>query len=89
MHLYQSNRLEYLLALLVEICTAQPLADPLATEIIVVQHPGMGRWLAREWALKTGIAGLLSFPLPARALGDLYRLLRPEAAPEEIGRAHV
>ena len=48
MHLYQSNRLEYLLALLVEICTAQPLADPLATEIIVVQHPGMGRWLSLD-----------------------------------------
>ena len=89
MHLYQSNRLEYLLALLVEICTAQPLADPLATEIIVVQHPGMGRWLAREWALKTGIAGLLSFPLPARALGDLYRLLRPEAAPEAVWQRSV
>lgn len=73
MFLYQSNRLERLFAQLLQVCGGEPLADPFAAEYIVVQHPGMGQWIARQWALAAGIAAQLSFPLPARALGELYR----------------
>ncbi|MDO5675631.1 MAG: exodeoxyribonuclease V subunit gamma [bacterium] len=75
MHQYQSNRLENLFRQLLFNCTSRPLADPFAAEVIVVQHPGMGQWISRQWALTTGIASLFSFPLPARALGELYQQL--------------
>ena len=75
MHHYQSNRLERLFSQLLFNCSSKPLADPLAAEVIVVQHPGMGQWLSRKWALATGIASLLVFPLPARILGELYQQL--------------
>lgn len=73
MFLYQSNRLERLFAQLLEVCVGAPPADPFVAEYIVVQHPAMGQWIARQWALATGIAAQLAFPLPARALGELYR----------------
>lgn len=78
---YQSNRLEELLSQLLFHCTSHPLADPFAAEVIVVQHPGMGQWIARHWALATGIASLLVFPLPARILGELHQQLT--AAPRQ------
>ena len=84
MRLYQSNRLECLFARLVEICQSDPLPDPFAKEIIVVQHLGMRHWLSRQWAFKTGIAALLDFPLPARALGTLHRRLNPLAAQDKV-----
>ena len=75
MHLYQSNRLERLFDQLLVTCTTAPLDDPFTREIIVVQHPGMAQWISRQWALSTGIASCLHFPLPARALGELYARL--------------
>jgi exodeoxyribonuclease V gamma subunit len=70
LQIHHSNRLEVLLDHLLEVL-ATPLADPLAPERIVVQHPGMGRWLAQELALRTGIAANLEFPLPARFFWEL------------------
>jgi len=68
--IHHSNRLEALLDPLLEVL-ATPLADPMAPERVVVQHPGMGRWLAQQLALRTGIAANLEFPLPAGAIWDL------------------
>jgi exodeoxyribonuclease V gamma subunit len=70
LHIHHSNRLEALLERLMGVLAA-PLADPMAPERVVVQHPGMGRWLAQELALRAGIAANLEFPLPGRALWDL------------------
>lgn len=70
LRIHYSNRLEILLDHLVQVL-ATPLADPLAPERVVVQHPGMGRWLAQELALRTGVAANLELPLPAEALWDL------------------
>ncbi|RUM35907.1 MAG: exodeoxyribonuclease V subunit gamma [Desulfobulbus sp.] len=72
MHLYQSNRLEILFAALCD-CLAQPLDNPLVPEIIVVQNPGMARWLAQQIALRTGIAANLSFPLPASFFWSIFQ----------------
>lgn len=68
--IHHSNRLETLLDPLLEVL-ATPLADPMAPERVVVQHPGMGRWLSQELALRTGVAANLEFPLPAGAIWDL------------------
>ncbi len=72
LRLYQSNRLENLFAAL---CTvlAEPPAEPLAPEIVVVQNPGMARWLGQHIALTTGIAAHLEFPLPATFIWDVFR----------------
>ncbi|MCI5145885.1 MAG: exodeoxyribonuclease V subunit gamma, partial [Candidatus Electrothrix sp. AR3] len=71
MYLYQSNRLENLFAALCAIL-AQPIATPLAQEMIVVQNPGMARWLAQQIALHTGISANLSFPLPASFIWNIF-----------------
>ncbi len=42
-----------------------PLDDPLAPEVILVQNPGMARWLSQRMALEQGIAANVEFPLPA------------------------
>ncbi len=62
--LHQSNRLEQLLLLLCKTLAKVP-ADPLATDIVVVQNPGMARWVFQQIALHDGIAANLDFPLPA------------------------
>jgi len=64
MHIHHSNRTERLLEQCVALM-AQPAPDPLAPETVVVQNPGMARWLAQQLALQTGISANLNFPLPA------------------------
>ncbi len=72
--LYQSNRLEYLADLLAEL-TLSPLADPLAPEIVVVPHAGMGRWLSLRLAESAGICANVTFPLPATFIWQMLNQL--------------
>ena len=58
------NRLERLAETLAGDLAAAPPGDPLAAEVIVVPHPGMGRWLQRELARHWGVAMRLELPLP-------------------------
>ncbi len=74
LHLYQSNRLERLADLLSQV-TSQPLTDPLAAEILVVPHPGMGRWLALRLAERQGVCANVDFPLPAGFIWQMFRRL--------------
>ena len=71
MHLFQSNRLENLFNAL---CATliEPLNNPLSPEIIVVQNPGMARWLSQQIALRTGICANFSFPLPAVFIWHIF-----------------
>jgi exodeoxyribonuclease V gamma subunit len=62
--LHQSNRLEYLARRLAE-RLGRPVRDPLRADWVVVQHPGMARWLSLELAQTLGIAANIEFPLPA------------------------
>jgi exodeoxyribonuclease V gamma subunit len=71
LYLYQSNRLENLFTALCETITV-PLGKPLTAEVIVVQNPGMARWLSQHIALETGIAANLSFPLPASFIWNIF-----------------
>jgi len=71
LYLYQSNRLENLFSLLCK-TLARPLPDPLTPEIIVVQNPGMARWLSQQIAQATGIAANLEFPLPASCIWRIF-----------------
>lgn len=81
MHIHHSNRTEVLLERFVAV-TRQPLSDPMAPETVVVQNPGMARWLAQQLALETGIAANLDFPLPATFVWRVYSAWLPRM-PEE------
>ncbi|MEJ2589839.1 MAG: exodeoxyribonuclease V subunit gamma [Candidatus Thiodiazotropha sp.] len=75
--LHQSNRLERLarqLACQLE----QPAGLPLAQEIVVVQHPGMARWLSLQIATHLGICANLDFPQPAAFIWQVFRAMLPE-----------
>ncbi len=72
LHLYHSNRLECLAGELG--CTlAGPAAGPLVPETVVVQSPGMARWLYQRLAAGQGIAANIEFPLPASFVWRLFR----------------
>ena len=77
LRLYQSNQLEVLAQQLAQLL-AEPVATPLQKEQIVVQHPGMGRWLSQQIASRLGICANLDFPLPASFLWQLFEKLLPE-----------
>jgi exodeoxyribonuclease V gamma subunit len=71
LRLYQSNRLELLAQRLAE-HLAQPCCSPLQAETLVVQHPGMARWLAMQIAKHNGICANLRFPLPAVFIWEAF-----------------
>ncbi|MEW8508520.1 MAG: exodeoxyribonuclease V subunit gamma [Candidatus Thiodiazotropha sp.] len=77
LRLYQSNRLESLAARLAALI-AEPLDEALRQEQVVVQHPGMARWLSLRLADQLGICANLTFPLPAAFIWELFHTLLPE-----------
>ncbi len=60
----------------------QPLASPLAQEIIVVQSNGMARWLSLELARRLGICANVSFPFPATFMWELFQTVLKGQVPE-------
>jgi exodeoxyribonuclease V gamma subunit len=83
LHLYHSNRLERLADQLAD-TLRRPATDPLAPETIVVQHPGMGRWLSLQLARRLSICANTVFPLPAGFIWQLLRQLLADV-PENDG----
>ncbi|MEW8585578.1 MAG: exodeoxyribonuclease V subunit gamma, partial [Candidatus Thiodiazotropha sp.] len=77
LRLYQSNRLEMLAARLAALI-AEPLGEPLRQEQVIVQHPGMSRWLSLRLADHLGICANLAFPLPATFIWGLFHILLTE-----------
>jgi exodeoxyribonuclease V gamma subunit len=77
LRLYQSNQLESLAARLAS-QLAEPVAEPLRQEQVIVQHPGMARWLSLQIASHLGISANLAFPLPATFIWQLFHTLLPE-----------
>ncbi len=63
LNVFTSNRLEILADELAHILK-EPLSDPLAKEIIVVQSKGMERWLSLQLATRHGICANTWFPFP-------------------------
>ncbi len=61
--LFSGNRLELLAELLAARTGSQPL-PPLVAETVVVQNPGMARWLSMRLAERQRICANCSFPLP-------------------------
>ncbi|MEJ2481237.1 MAG: exodeoxyribonuclease V subunit gamma [Acidihalobacter sp.] len=70
-HIHHSNRTELLLDALAQVCAEAP-ADPFEAETVVVQNPGMARWLALGIAERSGVAANLEFPLLASFVWRVY-----------------
>jgi len=71
LHLYQSDKLEFLAELLTADNTTP--TSPFEPDIIIVQSQGMGRWLSLCLADKLGICANVRFQLPASFVWDLLR----------------
>ncbi|HEX4665184.1 MAG TPA: exodeoxyribonuclease V subunit gamma [Chthoniobacterales bacterium] len=70
LHLYTSNRLE----LLADQCAkvlATPLRSALVPELVVVQTPGMERWLTQQLALRQGVCANMAFLFPQRLVAQI------------------
>ena len=62
---------------LVEVLKA-PQGNPLTPETLVVQHPGMARWLSLRLAERLGVCANVEFPLPAAFVWRLLATLVPD-----------
>ncbi|MET0286075.1 MAG: exodeoxyribonuclease V subunit gamma, partial [Polyangiales bacterium] len=82
--IHRSNRLELLAEELADVVRT-PLADPFARECIVVQGPGMERWLSAFLSSRLGVWANPHFPFP-RGLLELFldHVLGP--LPEDAAR---
>lgn len=79
MHIHRSNRVESLLPSLARIVTA-PVSDPFAPEWIVVQGPGMERWLSMTLSRQNGVFANPRFPFPRAFLCEMIdRVLGAES----------
>ena len=83
LYLYQSNKVERLLAQLVALLLEQDVS-PLEHETIVVENPGLAHWLKMQLANSLGIAANLEFPMPSRFFWQIQRQLMPELAQESV-----
>ena len=75
--LYPSNRLERLAWRLADLLR-ETAGAPLQSEWVVVQHPGMARWLSLEIATRLGICANLQFPQPATFIWRIFHACLPE-----------
>lgn len=80
LHLYTSNRLDYLAQILAGI-VARPL-DPMTPETILVQSGGMQRWVSMHLALELGVWANARFPFPVAFAYELARNLLPDLSPD-------
>lgn len=76
----RGNRIEALLDGLAERVMA-PGRDPLAPSCVVVQGPGMERWIAQSLARRFGICANLAFLFPSELLERLFAALPSAVVP--------
>ncbi len=75
--LYHSNQVDVLKSLVVALIKQDPLPDPLRSEHILVQSPGMAQWLKIALSQEMGVAANLSFSLPASFIWDSFVAVLP------------
>jgi exodeoxyribonuclease V gamma subunit len=70
-YLHTSNRLEVLIKALSRILSDSP-ESPLEKEMVVVQSPGMERWISMELARAFGICANVEFPFPNHLISRVF-----------------
>ena len=78
LRVHQSNRLDVLAHVLNQYLSVPVNEDPLASEVVVAQNPGMAQWLKLRIAEAHGIAAALEFPMPASFIWRVMRELDPD-----------
>jgi len=76
----RSNRMERLVDALAE-TVAEPLPDPLAPEVVVVQNRGMARWVSQRLADRFGAWMNARFPFPNAAVDEWFEAVLGPADP--------
>jgi len=71
LNLHHSNSLEQLNLILLQ-QLAKPSDSVLRPELILVQNPGMKRWLQQQISLASRVAANFEFPLPSRFIWDVF-----------------
>ena len=82
LRVYHSNRLDVLEEIMEFIVERQPLPDPFAPEVVLVQSTGMAQWLQMTLAQRFGIAANIEFPLPASFIWDMFVRVLPDIPQE-------
>ena len=82
-HLYQSNKIEALLAQLVKLLLQQE-TSPLKSQTVVVENPGLAHWLKMQLANSLGIAANIEFPMPSRFFWQIQRSIQPDLDEESV-----
>jgi exodeoxyribonuclease V gamma subunit len=77
LHLYRSNRLEFLATVLGELLRSSPPEDPFTPVRVVVGSRGMARWLRHRLAEQLSICANVVFPFPAATLDAVVRAVQP------------
>lgn len=72
-HLYTSNRQEALIDHLGQQVLKTPLKDPLTTELIVVQHQGIQRWISHQITRQLGILANTRFLFPNELIQIVFK----------------
>ncbi len=75
---YHSNHLDILKDLTAHLIRMQPLADPFASEVVLVQSPGMAQWLQMALAEEFSISANIEFPLPATFIWQMFVRVLPD-----------
>ena len=81
--LHFSNRTELLVDELASL-VAEPLDNPLTSEVIVVQSQGMARWLSQQVALRHGIWANCRFLFPNAIVSEIFNALIGEDLEENL-----
>ncbi|MCL6415831.1 exodeoxyribonuclease V subunit gamma [Aestuariirhabdus sp. Z084] len=82
LQIHHSNFAELHQALIADLIREQPLRDPLAEELVLVQSPGMAQWLKLGLANHLGIAANIRFPLPSSFIWQLFTRVIPDMPKE-------
>lgn len=78
LNLYHSNHLETQKDILLHLIEQSPLENPFDAEVILVQSPGMAKWLQLQMADKFGVSANVKFPMPASFIWQQYVENLPE-----------
>lgn len=77
LRLYPSNKTESLAAVMGALMRAQPLQNPFARELVLIQSQGMGIWLQQQLSESIGIASMIDTQMPASFVWKLSETLMP------------
>ena len=80
LHLYQSNKMEQLLAQLVRLLLSEHIS-PLTPQTVVVENPGLAHWLKMQLANSLGVAANIQFPMPSRFFWQLQKQFMADKHP--------